>query len=286
MFEADIAGKLPELADREDYLTSCVFGALKYLPPNKGLLPVLAAAKNHRLGISLGEYCQREDMQLTAISEAQLIFWPRCSEPRPSEPDLVVILRGGPRSFILPIEVKYFAGKHGEQEDDQLMRYYCALETRRGRESCSSDAIRQFSGELLALIYVTQLGAAHEIEATLGQMESRGMTEAEQRIFHLKWQDVYGVVQQQSRIERDALRRSVLLDIARLLKHKHLTPFTGFSGLPPELSAEALRQYPVFFESDEHCAGRFSGFPPLPSPLSRQVLSKRPAFLRPRHQQV
>lgn len=108
MFEAEITDRLPELADYEDYLTSCVFGALKYLPTSKGLLPVLAAARNHRLDISRGAYCERESIDLSAISEAQFVFWPRCSQPRPSEPDLAVILQGKPHFFVVPIEVKYF----------------------------------------------------------------------------------------------------------------------------------------------------------------------------------
>lgn len=276
MFEADIAGKLPEFADYEDYLTSCVFGALKYLPPNKGLLPVLAAAKNHRLDISLGHYCERESIQLKAVTEAQFIFWPTSSKY--GKPDLVAILRGAARSFVIPIEVKYFAGKHGEEEHDQLGRYYEALSTPSARTTFSDSLIRQFSGELLAVVYVTQFAATHEIEATLHQLESEGRTDAQKRVFHLKWQQVYRVIQDQSLREHDPLHRRVLVDIERLLAHRHLKPFAGFRGLEPELSADARRRFPVFFESEEYQAREFCGFPTLPSPLSPRVLSRRSVF--------
>jgi hypothetical protein len=284
LFEAEFAGYLPELKAYEDYLTSCVFGALKYLPPNKGLLPVLAAATNHRLDISLEGHCEREGIQLGGISEARFIFWPRCSGPRPSVPDLVVILQGGSHSFIVPIEVKYFAGKHGEEEDDQLVRYYQVMRTAGAREAFGDDRIRRFSGELLGVVYVTQFAAKHEIEAALHQLESEGRTEAYKRVFHLRWQHVYRVTRQLLRSTDDTYQERILADIARLLEHKHLKPFAGFSKLPSELFTEVLLQRPVFLESSGGSADRFLGFSPLPSELSREELSQRPVFLHPRSQ--
>ena len=281
MFEAEFAGYLPELKAYEDYLTSCVFGALKYLPPNKGLLPVLAAATNHRLGISLGDHCEREGIELKGISEAHFIFWPRCSGPRPSVPDLVVILQGGPHSFIVPIEVKYFAGKHGEEEDDQLVRYYQVTRTARARKAFGNDRIRRFSGELLAVVYVTQFAAKHEIEATLRQLESEGQTEAYKKVFHLRWQHLYTVTKRLLQSTENTSRERILADIARLLEHKHLKPFAGFPKLPSELSTEALPLRPVFLESPERSMHRFLGFSALPSGLSRQALCGRPVFLEP-----
>jgi len=77
LFEADKAGKLPELADYEDYLTSCVFGALKYLPPGAGLLPVLCTATNQRLGTSLECYLERRGIRPADLDKAEFVFWPR-----------------------------------------------------------------------------------------------------------------------------------------------------------------------------------------------------------------
>ena len=251
MFEAEIAGKLPQLAEYEDYLTSCVFGALKYLPPNRGLLPVLARARNYRLGMSLGKHCEREGIDLRTITDAHFVFWPTCKEPQPSEPDLVVILEGKPRSFIVPIEVKYFASKHGVEEDDQLMRYYRAVRTARARSTCNSAMIRQFSGEPLAVIYVTQFAATHEIRATRLQLASMGLGPAQDRIFGLKWQHVYEEIRRLSCSETGHYRRRILLDIRELLEHKHLTPFVGFRDPPSSLPAEALETRPIFFRSEE-----------------------------------
>ena len=249
MFEADLRGELPELTRYEDYLTSCVFGALKYLPPQSGLLPLLRASTNQRLGISLADYLEREDIDLTDCRGAQYLFWPRSAEY--GEPDLVVILGTQAGCFLLPIEVKFFSGKHGVQEDDQLARYYLGLSTPDGRHTFGDEAIRRFSGEFLALIYLTQLAAGQEIEATLDQLASRGVREAEERIFHLRWQRVHKVVRGLWRSERDRFTRKVLLDIRKLLEHKGLAPFRGFSRPRSSLSAKALGRHPVFLDVEE-----------------------------------
>jgi len=283
MFEAELAGKLPELAAYEDYLISCVFGALKYLDPTAGLLPVLAASTNLRGGLSLANYLKENHVGPADVDEAQVIFWLRSTVY--GEPDLVVILRTDTQSFIVPIEVKFFSGKHGEEDDDQLLRYYLALSTARGRATFGDDAIREFSGEFLALIYLTQFEAAHEMDATLAQLKSRGLDEAHEKIFHLKWQQIHAVVQESLAIEGDPFRSKVLLDIKELTEHKGLTRFTGFSRLPPGLSPEGLREFPVLFASEKLGERGFSDFPALPSSLSQEILSTRPVFLRGQDQQ-
>ncbi len=283
MFEAELAGKLPDLASYEDYLTSCVFGALKYLPPGAGLLPLLYASTNHRSGISFGCYLERKNIRLGEVNEAQLLFWPRSSVY--GEPDLVVILRGESESYIVPIEVKYFSGKHGEGEEDQLARYYSALATAEGRGTFSCEPIRQFSGELLALIYITQFAAEHEIEETSRELSLRGMGESRERIFHLRWQKVHEVVEELRFSECDPFRQKVLSDIRQLMRHKGLTPFKGFERLPRELSTEALLQFPVFFESEDIRRKRLLHFPALPDSLSREALSRRPVYSRVHDQQ-
>ncbi len=282
MFEAEIAGKLPELAAYEDYLTSCIFGALKYLPPRSGLLPLLRASTNYALDSSLGDSLDRSGILSKDLKTAQLLFWPRSA--RYGEPDLVVILKGESGSFIIPIEIKFFSAKHGEEEDDQLMRYYQALATAEGRKTFTCEAIRRFAGEFLGLIYVTQFQAEHEIEVTLRQLDHRGMGHARDKIFHLKWQQVHSLVEKLWDAEEDPYRKKLLLDTKRLLEHKRLTPFTGFSRLGPDLSAKELLHVPVFLACEEVYAQGFSHFPALPDTLRPQVLRTRPVFLQERDQ--
>jgi len=128
--EADLAGKLPGPAAYEDHLTSSVFGALKCLPTDSGLVPVLRAATSHATDGSLGDLLDRKGIRLRGPEEAQLLFWPRSSKY--GEPDLVLILKCQSKSFIAPIEVKFFSAKHGDEEDDKLARYYEAPATAEG----------------------------------------------------------------------------------------------------------------------------------------------------------
>ena len=278
MFEADLAGKLPEIAAYEDHLTSCVFGALKCLPPDSGLGPVLRAATKHATDGCLGDLLDGKGIRLQEPEEAQLLFWPRSSEY--GEPDLVLILKGQSESFIVPIEVKFFSAKHGEEEDDQLARYYEALATFEGRQTFNCEAIGGFSGELLALIYVTRFRAEQEIEETLRQLDYRGMGEARDRIFHLKWQEVHRVVGELCEAEKDPYRRTVLCDTKGLLEHKGLTRFTGFSSIPLALSEEDLVHVPAFLECQEARRRGFSHFPTLPESLPPEVLRRRPIYLQ------
>ena len=62
MFAADIAGKLPELERGEDYLTSCVFGLLKYLPPERGLFLLIKNSFNYQLKVDLVTYFENQNI--------------------------------------------------------------------------------------------------------------------------------------------------------------------------------------------------------------------------------
>jgi hypothetical protein len=131
------------------------------------------------------------------------------------------------------------------------MRYYQALSTPGARRTCNDPRIQHFSGELLAVVYVTQLAAMHEIKATRRQMASRGLGQAQDRIFRLRWQHIYEEIVKLSCDEVEPHRKRVLVDIRTLLKHKHLTPFVGFRNPPSSLTTETLRKRPIFFRSRE-----------------------------------
>ena len=103
-----INGSRPEsIHDRlEDILTSNVFGAFRYLRPEKGILPFLCSAKNARL----------ETLRVpSGVRDVEWKFWPRLPDRR--EPDLLLRLKldAGPPS--IPIEAKCEASKHGTDEE-------------------------------------------------------------------------------------------------------------------------------------------------------------------------
>jgi hypothetical protein len=277
LFEAELGNKLPELREREDYLTSCIFGSLKYLPPDGGLFPILNASFNYQLGTSLSAYLEHRNMQLSNFDKVRFHFWPRSRAF--GEPDLVITLEGNLGSFLIPIEVKYFSGKHGEKDEDQLVRYYLALETKEGRETFSQHEIVNFSGNLLAFIYLTQFEAENEIEESVNILKSKGKIRAPEQFFHLRWQDVSKVIEKLMLKEKDTYRKAIYGDLRRLMEFKSLLPFRGFSEPHLKLSPELLLRFPVFFESLERRAQRFKHFAHLPDQLSPDSLSEFPVFL-------
>jgi len=262
LFEAELAGKLPELKSYEDYLTSCIFGVLKYLSPNDGLFPLLNASFSYQQKKSLEAYLKLQNVELTDFDKVQCHFWPRSSIY--GEPDLIITLEGNLGSFLVPIEIKYFSGKHGEGEKDQLMRYYLALSSIEGRQSFH----QRFSGDILAFIYLTPFEAEYEIEQSLNILRTKGIEEAQNKFFHLKWQEIFKVVDLLLSNEQDSYKKAIYEDIKRLLEFKNLLPFAEFSELPTELSSELLLQFPIFFESKDVKSSRFfKGFLPPPKTL-------------------
>lgn len=277
MFEAELNRKLPELRAHEDYLTSCIFGALKYLPPNDALFPFLNSSFNYRLNTSLENHLKLQNMELSHFDKVQFHFWPRSSIY--GEPDLVLTLEGTLGSFIIPVEIKYFSEKQGEKEEDQLRRYYIALSMIDKRKTFNQEAIRQFSGDLLAFIYLTQFEAEREIEETLHVLEDEGIRDAQNKFFHLRWQELPRIMELILLKDHEAYKKAIYTDIKELMTFKNLLPFTQFSKLPAGLSPRLLLQFPAFFESEYTKFKNFTHFPDLPKQLSSELLAYFPVFL-------
>lgn len=216
-------------------------------------------------------------MELTHFDKVQFHFWPRSSIY--GEPDLVITLEGASGSFMIPMEIKYFSEKQGEKEEDQLRKYYIALGTTEGRKTFNQEAIRQFSGDLLAFIYLTQFEAELEIEQTLDVLEAEGIRDAQNKFFHLRWQELPRIMELILLKEHEAYKKAIYTDIKELMIFKNLLPFTQFSELPAGLSPGLLLQFPAFFESENTRFKNFTHFSDLPDQLPPQLLSHVPVFL-------
>ena len=84
MIQAELKGKLPELANIEDALTSDVFGLLDYLRFEEGLLPIMSIAKNLK-GLSFKEVLSNNGIDLEEYDRLELFFW---ESSKFGEPDL------------------------------------------------------------------------------------------------------------------------------------------------------------------------------------------------------
>jgi hypothetical protein len=272
MFEAEFANKLPELRDREDYLTSSIFGALKYLPPKDGIFSVLGEAFNFTLSKNLNEYLGSKRI-FVKQNEIELCFWPRSFEF--GEPDIVIIIHGGDKDYAIVVEVKYYSYKHGVGEDDQLKRYYAALNTTANRSTFTCDSVKHFSGDLLAIIYLTQFEAKEEIEDTLLAFDHDSRKDAQNKFFHLKWQTVARIIERLADNEKDSYKKKIYDDIYKLLEYKNLTPFKGFSGIREKFSPEHLVRLPIFIVFEESFSKKqFNGFSGMPDSV-KAVYNKK-----------
>jgi len=133
MIPAILKGKLSRQQENmEDILTSCVFGTLRYLPPEQGLFPFLKCTKTED-----GDGV--EDLNLGPGASVEYEFWPWLHERVPGgdgeswcipcEPDVLLKIKPpvGRPIYIL-IEAKFRSGKSSDATDkrddpnDQLAR--------------------------------------------------------------------------------------------------------------------------------------------------------------------
>ena len=134
MLAAQLNGKLTRKEeDSEDLLTSNVFGSIKYVPYEEGLIPLFSCAESVDGSNPLNNLVQ--------ISNLEYDFWPRLEEEgcNACEPDLLIQIThtSGAKSIVL-IEAKYKSGKSSEADDndtpnDQLAREWdnlCVYATR------------------------------------------------------------------------------------------------------------------------------------------------------------
>lgn len=130
MLLADIRGHSVAAAqDDEDYLTSAVFGHLRYIPPKhfcQRLLSLARGLPDGQAQKSLDDLIRQSGHGVSEYSSLKVFFWPR--HQWRGEPDLLLSFTGiGLRPITVVIEVKLLSGKSGGGED-QLVRYLRILD--------------------------------------------------------------------------------------------------------------------------------------------------------------
>jgi hypothetical protein len=227
MLLADIRGhSLAEAQDNEDYLTSAVFGHLRYVPPEcfwERLLSHARGLPDRQDQRSLDDFVRTSGHRLSEYSSLKVLFWP--AHRLRGEPDLLLSFTGiGLRSITIVIEVKLWSGKSGGDED-QLVRYLQILdELQDFRESqLPEDSIG-------ALVYLTPRESVEEILDSL--KSSRNPNIDPQRVFRLQWQDLIGACDE-SLPTGDSRTDMILLDVQSFLRTRGLEYFTGFRRIAP-----------------------------------------------------
>jgi hypothetical protein len=234
MLIAETRGKADvEIENNEDYLTSAVFGHLRYLPPSlfwACLFEKTRLASDENL--SLTAVLSSMGCNVTAYTELSL--WPWRCHPVLGEPDLILQFSGGssPALFIV-IEAKLWSGKSGSApEDDQLCRYLRMLD---------DPWLGSFSPALPpVLVYLTPRNAVFEVEQSLSYLTAGERAHFGRRFFRMRWQDILEAARETA-LPATQPHRTLLRDIADFLRRRQLEYFGGFrefAGLPALLAAD------------------------------------------------
>ena len=224
LYLAAIHGKVPtELARMEDFVTSNVFGFLKYSARKVYLASVL------RL---LDIPATRHDLEA-----AEFEPWP--VYPDNTEPDLVLRIGG---RYVL-FEAKWLSpfGCATEKTDEQIVR-----ELRGGQ------AIAVHEGRDFLFVAVTQ-DFRHE-----AQVREAAPADQRDRIRWLRWGDIAGVIQEVLATP-DAPDRGMAEDLIAVMARYRLLLFRGFDHIdPPDI---ARRNCPLFLKSSKYRFSGFRNLP-------------------------
>ena len=244
MLIAEIYGKhVPEARNFEDYLTSTVFGHLRYLEPGPFwdvLFGFATSAPVEGHVLTATAHIQHEmACSLSSFAALDVVFWP---EHTLGIPDLVLHFeRSQARSLVILIEAKLTATKSGKDEDDQLARYLRILDSLSAlKPAVPADAFA-------LAVYLTATDSRSEMIESLQQYGDSA--EARRRLYHLQWQDLICAIDNVRFV--DAFDARILDDVRQFLKKRDLEYFSGMENadtMPDFLEAqgEFLEEDPLF----------------------------------------
>ena len=230
MLLAEIHGKrLEATRNSEDYLTSTVFGHLRYIAPGLFWDELFTRAKGI-LGldgqeVSLGQRLADTGCLPSVYSRLQAYFWSKHQSH--GEPDLILVFSGAELPpLVLLIEVKLRSEKSGTGDNDQLAKYLRIL------DDLNAVGIHVPVGAHRYLVYLTPQDSKAELLASAGCSEDP--VTQRHRLFRLQWQDVLEVAKLPRHHDQEPASL-ILNDIAAFLREWGLEYFGGMSrqdGLP------------------------------------------------------
>ncbi|RDU37089.1 hypothetical protein DRW41_10410 [Neobacillus piezotolerans] len=232
MLKAFVHGKVPsELENREDILTSNVFGTLNYLSNGSLICSLLRNSLN----------VNNQTLHIEGENpHVRMWFWPRLER---SEPDLLLSLKTDSQTYLFLIEVKYFSGKSGEDPEgieaenilnqkfyDQLAREYWDLHSGSLYEKIGTE----YKTAKKALIYLTlnHVFPKKDIENSLRTIREK--TDFQNpKLYWLSWLTFHNEMSVWSPSSGGDSR--IKEDLLRYLERKGIKSFGGFQLVDEEL---------------------------------------------------
>lgn len=239
VLEAELNGKLPILENQEDVLTSNTFGLFKYLSDNRVLVNILN--KSETINGKKLEKCHSYNL---LEYQPEIIFWKNLGKY--GEPDIIIRFRSPSKEDLyIGIEVKFYSSKSGEGDDDQLMRYFNAIE----QLSIMNDS------QFLGIIYLTKHSSNIEIKDTLDCLKNKKIMNCEEKIFQLRWHNITSAISDYCSKDINDQDKAILGDLHKYLIFKNLVSFNEFSYLKDDF----LITPDKFYETEmKYC--NFKGF--------------------------
>lgn len=261
MLLAEIHGKYDvAVRDHEDYLTSTIFGHLRYLPPGPFWSRLFSKAKTLPInGIESSLTAVLGDQHdLNRYKKLEVHFWPNCAGL--GQPELAMCFSGGGQNpVVVLVEIKLWAGKGGDGIDDQLFRYL------RIADSICNLKPSVPSNAKVVVVYLTPRESSNEVRESL--FLSGDLSANNQRLFRLRWQDVILAIDEEIQHESES-SQLILNDVRDFLRVRGLEYFDGFRDFTNIGEIQAIRS----FYSRE---GVFHGFDSAAALMELEIVKGR-----------
>ncbi|MFW6002668.1 MAG: hypothetical protein ACOCQD_04945 [archaeon] len=230
MIDAELKGKIPEVQNREDILTSNYFGLLKYCTMRTFSHVFLSAARNLE-GKQFNISCIPDNWDF------ELVFWPRFHDN--SEPDLLVLIKNSSLQikYLFLIEVKYFSQQNmysasyefeSHKYENQLSREFFNLFQVKniGQFEIAKD-VKRF------LIYLTADYSVpyDDFSSAINEIKRCEKIDLSNYFLWISWYNLYDKLSNHTGIlDIKQFELSILSDLSDYLKAKNFWSFTGFSS--------------------------------------------------------
>ncbi len=261
MIQAVLEGKSLGYEYTEDILTSTIFGTLKYIRSDILLIPFVESAflyNDERT--TLWEKLSSEGIELRCYREVESAFW--TWNQNYGEPDLILIFKDHVHGFddlLLVIEAKFKSGKSGTEENDQLVRYFEAINN--DIENFTESSVSRFKGKKGYIVYLTEAEAYSDIKATTKIIQSR-YTKIKENVFHLRWHQLYKTLEKMYPYYT-SFEKSIIDDLMKYMEKLGLRDFSGISLPDKSLSSALSLPYPVFYNDEDNFSEKSTYFDQL-----------------------
>jgi hypothetical protein len=265
MIQAVLQGKSAGCEYSEDMVTSTVFGSLRYLPTEVLITFLESAFVYNEERTTLWKHLQVGNYELRRYRKIKYFFWPR--HKKHGEPDLILLFTGhvhNQEDLMLLVEVKFKSGKSSTGENDQLKRYYQAINF--DLKDFSESELSNFRGQKKCLLYLTEADSHLEIEESIRELK-KDCPEFLDHIFHLRWHQLFKIFES-THSGLSSTGKIIVQDLLNLMQNLGLKDFSGITLPDEKLQIIVQKNYPIFYfkkpaEVIEHFHSYFKELPEL-----------------------